>query len=194
MGRKLEFDAERALHKAMKLFWRKGYEETSMQDIVNELGINRFSVYNTFGDKKALFLKSFAHYRETVLAFLLEPLVTDKPAQQRLDDYFVLLQQQLESPAGILGCMMQNTGISQVSRDDEVYSLLQSFFGDLQDALLKAVIEMHSESEEALARDRTAFILNQLQGMIYMRRALKSEQGLSGQMTILREVAAGWKG
>ncbi|KZZ39978.1 hypothetical protein A3755_24715, partial [Oleiphilus sp. HI0085] len=135
----LAFDADRVLHKAMKLFWLKGYEATSMQDLVDELGINRFSVYNTFGDKKEIFIKVLMHYRKTVLAYLLAPLKSDKPARQRLDDYFVLLLEQLQSEAGSLGCMMQNTGLSQISKDADVRSALKLLVDDLRDAIFNAI-------------------------------------------------------
>jgi len=79
----------------MKLFWLKGYESILMQDLVNELGINRFSIYSSFGGKKGIFLKSLAYYRKTVWAYLVSPLLEDKPAKQRLE--YCLNQVQSES-------------------------------------------------------------------------------------------------
>ena len=51
MGRAKEFDQEVVLDKAMQIFWEKGYEKTSMQDLVDHMGIHRRSIYDTFGDK-----------------------------------------------------------------------------------------------------------------------------------------------
>lgn len=193
MGRKLAFDADRVLHKAMKLFWLKGYEATSMQDLVDELGINRFSVYNTFGDKKEIFIKVLMHYRKTVLAYLLVPLKSDKPARQRLDDYFVLLLEQLQSEAGSLGCMMQNTGLSQISKDADVRSVLKLLVDDLRDAIFNAINEIQKEQPATMrSEDMTAFVLCQLQGMIVWRRAVNSKAQIEGQMQILRNTVAAW--
>lgn len=193
MGRKLAFDADRVLHKAMKLFWLKGYEATSMQDLVDELGINRFSVYNTFGDKKEIFIKVLMHYRKTVLAYLLAPLKSDKPARQRLDDYFVLLLEQLQSEAGSLGCMMQNTGLSQISKDADVRSVLKLLVDDLRDAIFNAINEIQKEQPATMrSEDMTAFVLCQLQGMIVWRRAVNSKAQIEGQMQILRNTVAAW--
>ncbi|KZY55800.1 hypothetical protein A3740_14980 [Oleiphilus sp. HI0068] len=193
MGRKLAFDADRVLHKAMKLFWLKGYEATSMQDLVDELGINRFSVYNTFGDKKEIFIKVLMHYRKTVLAYLLAPLKSDKPARQRLDDYFVLLLEQLQSEAGSLGCMMQNTGLSQISKDADVRSALKLLVDDLRDAIFNAINEIQREQPATMrSEDMTAFVLCQLQGMIVWRRAVNSKAQIEGQMQILRNTVAAW--
>src|SRR5215469_4315288 len=64
MARQKEFDPERALAKAMSLFWRMGYENSSLEALMKEMGIARQSLYDTFGDKRALYLKAMAHYRD----------------------------------------------------------------------------------------------------------------------------------
>src|ERR1051326_3516607 len=64
MARHKEFDREEALQKAMEVFWERGYEATSIQDLVEQMGINRQSLYDTFGDKHALYLAALDHYRE----------------------------------------------------------------------------------------------------------------------------------
>lgn len=56
------FDENEVLTKAMNLFWKKGYAATSIQDLVSHLGINRASIYATYGDKEQLFKKSFQYY------------------------------------------------------------------------------------------------------------------------------------
>ena len=61
-GRPRAFDAEKALHRAMKVFWRKGYLGTSLSDLTNAMGINRPSLYAAFGDKKSLFRKALERY------------------------------------------------------------------------------------------------------------------------------------
>ena len=58
------FDQNEVLTKAMNLFWKQGYAATSVQDLVQHLGINRASLYDTFGDKDQLFKKSFELYRK----------------------------------------------------------------------------------------------------------------------------------
>ena len=64
MARSKEFDEERALASAMDVFWRPGYENTSLEALMREMGIARQSLYDTFGDKRALYLKAMAFYRE----------------------------------------------------------------------------------------------------------------------------------
>ena len=57
MGRNKEFEEEAVLQKAMELFWKQGYEKTSMSDLVEHMGIHRKSLYDTFGDKHSLYLE-----------------------------------------------------------------------------------------------------------------------------------------
>jgi TetR/AcrR family transcriptional repressor of nem operon len=64
MARTKEFDEAKVLHDILMLFWEKGYHQSSLDDILRVGGISRQSIYDTYGDKKALFLKAFALYRK----------------------------------------------------------------------------------------------------------------------------------
>ena len=61
-GRPREFDAEKALDAALKVFWRKGYEGASLSDLTKAVGVNRPSLYAAFGDKEALFRQALERY------------------------------------------------------------------------------------------------------------------------------------
>jgi AcrR family transcriptional regulator len=67
MARPKEFDPDKALGEALLLFWERGYEATSIDDIVTRLNLNRSSLYHTFGDKHALFLQTLRAYHQRVL-------------------------------------------------------------------------------------------------------------------------------
>src|ERR1700759_509039 len=63
MARTKDFDEKEVLDKAIRLFWHKGYNGTSMQDLVDGLGISRSSLYDTYGDKHTLFIKALETYQ-----------------------------------------------------------------------------------------------------------------------------------
>lgn len=65
MGRTKQFDEQDILEKAMELFWKQGYNATSINDLVNHLKVNRASLYSTYGGKKELFDKALNHYMAT---------------------------------------------------------------------------------------------------------------------------------
>ena len=66
LARKKSFNEQEVLEKAMNVYLKKGYEKTSMQDLVNEMTIHRRSLYDTFGDKQHLFLLSLRLYKEMI--------------------------------------------------------------------------------------------------------------------------------
>ena len=75
MARSKEFDQERALAAGV-VFWRQGYENTSLEALMREMGIARQSLYDTFGDKRNLYLRAMAFYRERTNSSLRESLAS----------------------------------------------------------------------------------------------------------------------
>src|SRR5207247_9317089 len=78
MGRPREFERDVVLDRAMQVFWSRGYEATSIRHLVDRMRIQRGSLYDTFGDKRALFFAAIARYDRVVTAELLAAL--DEPA------------------------------------------------------------------------------------------------------------------
>lgn len=77
-GRPRAFDIDQALDRAVELFWRKGYEGTSLSDLTKAMGINRPSLYAAFGDKQALFSKVIDRYTNGSADFTLKALQAPK--------------------------------------------------------------------------------------------------------------------
>src|ERR1700738_300379 len=88
MARQKEFDREEALHKAMEVFCTRGYQAASIQDLVKHMGINRQSLYDTFGDKHALYLQALDRYREIEGRKLFELLERPGPVKNKLRQLF----------------------------------------------------------------------------------------------------------
>ena len=63
-GRPRSYDPEQALQQIMEAFWKTGYSGTSLDDLSAATGLNRPSLYAAFGDKRAIYLKALAHYRQ----------------------------------------------------------------------------------------------------------------------------------
>jgi AcrR family transcriptional regulator len=104
-GRPREFDVEKALERALKVFWRKGYEGASLLELTRAMGINRPSLYAAFGNKKALFCKVLDRYAEGPAAYfkaaLAEP--TARAVAERLLGGAI---DALTDPRSPRGCLM----------------------------------------------------------------------------------------
>jgi TetR/AcrR family transcriptional regulator, transcriptional repressor for nem operon len=118
MPRSREFEPGDTLHKAMLLFWQRGYLVVSMDDLVQATGVSRYGFYSTFGDKQALFLKALDHYADTFISRLLGPLETGQAACAEIRWYFATLLEQAESPQAQPGCLIGNAALDGQGQSD----------------------------------------------------------------------------
>lgn len=112
-----QFNREEVLDKAMQAFWSRGYEATSMQDLVERTGINRGSLYATYGDKRALFLAALRMYDDRMCRKRLAALEASSPPRVAVRR---LLQAFAELPSGRgdnRGCFLTNTALELASHD-----------------------------------------------------------------------------
>jgi AcrR family transcriptional regulator len=103
-GRPREFNVDKALDRALKVFWRKGYEGTSLPDLTKAMGINRPSLYAAFGNKEQLFRKALERYQTGPMAFLSEALCqpTARAVIEAIFSGFVRMQRDRDKARGCL--------------------------------------------------------------------------------------------
>ena len=123
MGLKTQFDKEEVLHKAMMAFWSHGYAATSVQDLVRSMGINKGSIYNTYGNKRNLFIKALRLYNNKRKALLAGLEHSESPIsairllfQRRIDEIF--------SDSERLGCFLTNTALELAAHDAEIRDMV----------------------------------------------------------------------
>ncbi|CAH0525464.1 TetR/AcrR family transcriptional regulator [Vibrio hippocampi] len=172
MARKVGFDKQQKLEQAMALFWRKGFANTSINDLVTELEINRFSLYNSFGDKETLYYLALDHYLNTVSLPKLQSLrdpKSDLATLQRFLQQFAAMQKQ-----SLNGCLIQNAIIEHGGQDTTV----QNKSDQLYDTLLEAMmipLQHARQNNQLIAKANIAtiaqFILCQLQGIRVLGKA-----------------------
>lgn len=172
MARPLAFDPDTKLHQAMKLFWQKGYANTSITDITDNLGINRFSLYNTFGDKDALYQKALAHYYQQVFLPLLAPLQGELHGLAAIDAYLENFAQRLQSPFADYGCLLQDTATGNQGLDDNIRRSAVTYFLTLRDALHRHFAFAKTQGEiQQTVEDCVSFTLMTIQALIITRKS-----------------------
>jgi TetR/AcrR family transcriptional repressor of nem operon len=168
MGRNKDFDESEVLAKAIKLFWQKGYNGTSMQDLVDGLGISRSSLYDTFGDKHQLYLKALERYKETETAKrcrLLDGSLPAKVAIRELMDHSIL---EMLRDKQHKGCFLINSAVEAAPGDKDLNAILCSNERQLEADFYKVIERGQAKGEITSKQDPialTRFILNNIVGM-----------------------------
>jgi TetR/AcrR family transcriptional regulator, transcriptional repressor for nem operon len=118
MSRPKEFDQDEVLLKAMQIFWAKGYAATSLNDLVHAMEINRQSIYNTFGDKHALFMLCLDLYWQQEIGRVYDG-IDAKTAEGRLRQMMHGIAN-LVNEHGQIGCLMVNALGELAPQDEEL--------------------------------------------------------------------------
>jgi TetR/AcrR family transcriptional repressor of nem operon len=166
MARTKEFDRERALEHAMNVFWTKGYEATSLADLLDAMGIARQSMYDTFGDKRALFIAALERYIDRSAAA--HACLADAPSIRRaFRDLFDAVVD--ESPrAKRRGCMGVTTTVELAPHDPEIAKLIAGRQRVLEDLFARALERGRERGELGADKDTRAlarFLVGALQGL-----------------------------
>jgi AcrR family transcriptional regulator len=180
MARPKEFDRDEALKRAMTVFWEKGYEATSTEDLLRAMGIGRQSMYDTFGDKHRLFLEALQRYHAEQGTGLVARLHGKASPLSAIED--VLLSIAAETPAErARGCMGVNAISELAQKDPEVAAMTRAARG-LCEAAFERVVqegkrkgEIHPSVDE---RKAGRFLLMTLQGLRVMAKTGASPEAL----------------
>lgn len=121
MARPRSYDETTALDAAAQLFWSKGYDGTSMSDLEVGMEMGRQSIYNAFGDKHELFVKSLTHYRQSAPGRLSASLMAEGAGWEAIEAYFEAMVDFLTPAGQRRGCLVTNA-IVEVGDADEVVS------------------------------------------------------------------------
>ncbi len=124
MPRIKQFDKEAVLEKAKQLFWKQGYHATSIQNLVDHLGINRASLYNTFGGKNQLYEMAFQSYREENIKYLKDRLAQFEKIKDGLRQFFrARIKENINDPDK-KGCFVINCTTEYLPHHKEILSEL----------------------------------------------------------------------
>ncbi|UKT66138.1 TetR/AcrR family transcriptional regulator [Pedobacter mucosus] len=168
MARTKDFDENEVLTKAIQLFWLKGYNATSMQDLVNALGISRSSLYDTYIDKHTLFLKALETYQKAGNAKINEIINQSVSPKETIFKLMELATKDLVGDKQQKGCFMVNAEVEVAPHDQEVSKLVCQNEKQMETAFFQ-VIEKGQESGEIKntqdALVLAKFIFNAVKGM-----------------------------
>ena len=191
MARSKEFDRETVLTKAMYAFLQSGYEGTSMQTLVSTMGINRGSLYDTFGDKRSLFLAAIAHYELTVVNRALASLTAEEVGKRTIIDLFRELVASMAKEENCYGCLMTNTAVEVCPRDAEAKAKINTHFGQIAIAFKQALSQAQAKGEIDRDKDLDSmanYLTSSLQGLRVMAKVNRDRQTLDNIVDVILSV------
>ncbi|HYR75817.1 MAG TPA: TetR/AcrR family transcriptional regulator [Pyrinomonadaceae bacterium] len=181
MARHREFDRDEALHKAMEVFWSRGYSAASIQDLVRHMGINRQSLYDTFGDKHALYLLALDRYREVEGRRMFELLERPGPVKKSLRQLFEGTVEKALCDEQRRGCFMGNAMSELAGRCKETAAKTCTNMAVAEEAFYRALLRGKKEGELKRVSDPRAvarFLYSSLQGLVLMAKATQDRKTL----------------
>ncbi len=134
-GRPRLFDAEDAIAHAVRVFWGRGFERTTLEEVERSTGLRRSSLYNAFGSKRQLFLAALRSYNENVASRMTEPLECGTAGLADLTALLDALETHLRSGATPPGCLIVNTMTELGDSDRAVSRETRAYVRRWRDAL-----------------------------------------------------------
>ncbi len=172
MSRPKAYNETELLDQAMEAFWTRGYDRTSIQDLVGQTGVNRASLYGAYPDKRTLFIAGIKRYLDLVVEDNVRRLHSVEPASEAVRQFFLKL---VEAPVERLrrGCLLTNSAVEIGMEDGEVAALIRGAFDRVEQAICERLTEAQRTSQFAKGAEPRALarlLIAVLQGIRVMAR------------------------
>ncbi len=152
----MEFDPQRALQAAVDVFWRKGYEATSLQDLLAAMDLSKSSFYQTFGSKRELFERCLELFRERQAGKMMKALKAAPSGRQFLRATLLSLADEARRSVPPKGCLIMNTATEFSSRDPAVAALVADGARAFVRVFRAAVVRAQDEGDIPLDKNADA--------------------------------------
>lgn len=182
-GRPLEFDPDAALTDAMQLFWRKGYENTSMQDLLDAMQLSKSSLYQAFGSKQALFERCMTRYGDFMIGQLRTALDNAPSGVAFIRRFLESVLDEARGDCEARGCLVLNTANEFARRDPRIAEAVAEGLARFHEALLAAVQRAQREGDIPSDYDAVTlanYLVSSMSGLKTLSKAGADEASLRG--------------
>ena len=180
MARSKEFDPQQALGAAVDVFWSNGFEKTSLDDLMAGMNVGRQSLYDTFGDKRTLYLRALEQYRDSTQAGMRK--LFDSGHSVRECFSAILFGICSESRADHeRGCLLLSANLERSAGDKDVAKIVRGNQAEVEIIFETALLRARERGELSAEKDPAAlasFLLATLQGMRQAARAASNRTAL----------------
>ena len=179
----------------MGLFWERGFEAASMSDLVEATGLNKSSIYNTFGSKDELFSAALDRYLDRRVGQLREVVAEGSAGVDDVVSFFEFMRAEADGPAGHLGCLAINSSTELGVRDAEMADVARSYREAIRSALTAALTRAAAAGEiESDSVDRhAAVLLGMALSIAVIARSGATRAEVSAQIDAAIELVNAWR-
>jgi TetR/AcrR family transcriptional repressor of nem operon len=174
MPRPREFDVDTALERAMQVFWAKGYESTSLDDLCEATGVGRSSLYSAFSDKRDLYLRALDRYENGSAARIAAALAKPVPIRTALAGFLERMIDDIVAGPGRRGCFIGNCAAELGRRDRTAAARVRRSIDRIESVFREALARAESRGEIPAQSDTAAlarFLAAGIQGMRLVGKA-----------------------
>lgn len=139
MARPREFDMQEALNAAMSAFWERGYEATSMEDLLDVMGLTKGSLYKAFGDKHNLFIMSLQDYLDRLFEKMKQSVESSSDPVESLNTLMGVVENLCCKQVTPKGCFAVNTVVELSQRDEKASEILKRHLVRVEKLLAKLI-------------------------------------------------------
>ena len=172
-----QFDEQEVIALALEVFWRKGLHDATMQELAAATGVQRGSLYNAYGDKEEIFLRSFDQYADQFLAAA-ENTLAEGDAAARLRNFLDMIVVNMTSGSPPRGCLTTRTALDAAISSKAVRERVQNLLGRLEQLIAKAISSAPNKKPTIDANRLARVVVTFTRGLAVMERAGYSRKQL----------------
>jgi TetR/AcrR family transcriptional repressor of nem operon len=173
-GRPIEFDPDQVVASAMTAFWSKGYEATSLQDLLDATGLSKSSLYQSFGGKQQLFGRCISAYTDRMVTMLRERLGSSGSATQFIHSVLTEIGSEGAHGQRPVGCLVMNTASEFGQREPVFAEWVDSGISRVRAVMLRAVEQGQRAGEISRSTSAAAladYLMSSIAGLRTMVKA-----------------------
>lgn len=174
MARPLEFSPDEVVDQAMNIFWQKGYDATSLSDLLAAMNLSKSSFYQSFGSKHRLYEQCLLHYRHSISRKLLKELEAASSGMAFIEQLFNSIAEEVSLQRGRWGCMIMNSASAKAPFDESVGKIVNDGAKQFEKIFYKAVQRAQDEediSSDKNAKSLAAYLVSSRSGLLAMAKA-----------------------
>jgi len=191
MPRNKNYDDEIVLERAMNVFWKHGYEATSVRVLEKEMGINQFSIYASFQNKKNLFIQAIRNYREYVKEHRFQQLLKKDAGLSDLEDFLFAKVNAGSTGTTNKGCLVVNTAGEVGGHDPDITDEINrhyDFVRDMLKSILTNAVKKNEIPADTNIEQQASFFLGVMQGVSVASKTMDNSQLRDFVTVALRQI------